>query len=212
MSYFNTRFTKNHNREKVWAIFAPYLKKKFFLSGPILDVGSGYGEFIRHVGEGEKWALDLEPTLASHYADFGIRFVASPAGDLGSHLPKDYFGTIFSSNLLEHLSREEIMRFLQGARQCLQPNGKLVIFMPNFKRAFREYYDDYTHTTALTEVSLSDMIASSGFQVEFVHPGFMPYSVKDSRLPVNKILVWLWLSLPFKFFGKQMLVVARKSI
>lgn len=180
--------------------------------GPILDVGSGYGEFIRHVSSDERWALDLESALEPHYSDYGIKFVSSAAGEIQQHVPNDYFGTIFSSNLLEHLSRDEIMRFLNGAKDSLQANGKLVIFMPNFKRAYREYYDDYTHITALTEVSLGDMIAASGLTVEFMHPGYMPYSVKDSRIPVSKALVWLWLHLPFKFFGKQMLLVARKAL
>ena len=53
----------------------------------------------------------------------------------------------------------------------------------------------------------------AGFEPEVVIPRFLPYTVKDSRLPVRAELIQLYLRTPilWKIFGKQMFVVARRA-
>ena len=61
----------------------------------------------------------------------------------------------------------------------------------------------------LTDVSLADLLASRGFEVERVFPRFLPFSMKG-RGPRWGWLVALYMRSPWKPFAGQMLVVARK--
>jgi hypothetical protein len=79
---------------------------------------------------------------------------------------------------------------------------------PNYRYAFREYFDDYTHITVWSHVSLADFLVANGFEIVELLPRFLPLTVK-SRLPVWPFLIWAYLALPIKPLGKQMLVVAK---
>ena len=82
------------------------------------------------------------------------------------------------------------------------------MLQPNYRYAYREYFDDYTHVAIYSHVSLADLLAAHGWEVVDVRPRFLPLSVK-SRLPTWSLLVWAYLRSPFKPLGKQMLIVAR---
>ena len=58
---------------------------------------------------------------------------------------------IFASNILEHLSKEEFEKTLKEIKRILKKKGKLIIIQPNFKYAYKEYYDDfYTYPRVYT--------------------------------------------------------------
>ena len=90
----------------------------------------------------------------------------------------------FASNLFEHLSQGELVRLLDGLRRILSPRGTLNIIQPNFRYAYREYFDDYTHVAVYTDVGLCDLLRANGFDIIDMKPRFLPLSIK-SRLPVN---------------------------
>ena len=60
-----------------------------------------------------------------------------------------------------------------------------------------------------TDLSLPDLLASTGFEITKVEPRFMPFSLK-SGLPVYPWLVWLYLRSPWRPKAGQMFVVACK--
>ncbi len=114
---------------------------------------------------------------------------------------------VFASNLFEHLRQDEFAVVLQQFRTKLKPGGTLNILQPNYRFAYREYFDDYTHVSVYSDCSLSDFLAAQGFHVIDCQPRFLPLTVK-SALPVWPILIRLYLALPFKPLGKQMLIRA----
>jgi len=79
---------------------------------------------------------------------------------------------------------------------------------PNYRYCAAEYFDDYTHVTIWSHVSLADFLEANGFEVIEVRPRFLPLTVK-SRLPVWPLLIGAYLASPVKPLGKQMLLVAR---
>ncbi len=81
---------------------------------------------------------------------------------------------------------------------------------PNYRYAYREYWDDYMHVVAYSHVSLADFLAANGYQALDVVPRFMPLTV-TSRLPVSPWLIGAYLASPIKPLGKQMLVRARPT-
>jgi SAM-dependent methyltransferase len=209
MSYHETRFQHDPRRAIVWKEIVRYIERRTPLGETVLDLGCGYGEFINAVGSGKRHALDLNPELR-RYLDPAVSFLAADALSVGEAFPEESFDFIFSSNLLEHLERDEIGRLLRSLHGLLKPRGHLGVLMPNFRLAFRRYYDDYTHKTAVTDAALHDWLESEGFEVVFCKPGFMPLALKGSRLPVNSFLVRCWLWSPFKPGAGQMLMIARR--
>jgi hypothetical protein len=97
---------------------------------------------------------------------------------------------------------------LQQLHRKLTMGGRIALLQPNFRYAFREYFDDYTHVAVYTHVSLCDFLRAEGFEIVECHPRFLPLTIK-SRLKVRPFLIWAYLKSPLKPLGKQMLVVAK---
>lgn len=209
MGYYQTRYKYSKKRNIVWQEITRFLQVRFQLSGRVLDAGSGYGDFINSVPASDCYAFDIDPQ-AEHFLTSKVEFKIGKLNQIGSLYPPDFFDFVFSSNVLEHLPRTEIAEFFSGAKSILKKGGRLGILMPNYRRAYKEYFDDYTHVTPLSDVSLTDWMRASGFGIDFVHPGFMPYSVKDSRLPITRWLIRTWILSPWKPGGKQMLLIGHK--
>ena len=91
----------------------------------------------------------------------------------------------------------------------LKPGGRLIIIQPNFRYCAREYFDDYTHVSVFSHVSLADALGAAGFYVDVVVPRFMPLTLK-SRLPQWPWAVALYLRSPIRPLAKQMLLVASR--
>src|SRR5439155_18847098 len=99
-----------------------------------------------------------------------------------------------------------LFRLAQLSRVVAE-NGTLNILQPNYYYSYREYFDDYTHRTVYSHTSISDFLEAHGYRVIECRPRFLPFTVK-SRLPVSPLLIRLYLSFPWKPFGKQMFIRA----
>ena len=60
------------------------------------------------------------------------------------------------------------------------------MLQPNYRYAYREYFDDYTHVAVYSHISLADFLVANGWEVIEVQPRFLPLTVK-SRLPVSQL-------------------------
>ena len=209
MSYHDTRFQFDPRRNVVWREIIRYLSRKVELGNTVLEVGCGYGEFINNVTSEHRYALDLSPEMKK-FLDPKVKFVAANASATEASFPLGAFDFIFSSNLLEHLKREEIGPLLASFRKLLKPGGHVGILMPNYRLASDRYFDDYTHQTAVSDVALCDWMMAEGLEVVISEPGFMPFSMKGSAIPVNAWLVRFWLQSPIKPGAGQMLIVGRR--
>lgn len=209
-AYTQTRYTLDEKRSVVWKVFVPFLQQMFQIQGRVLDVGCGFGDFINNVQATGKSAIDANEEMKQFMAP-SIDFKAGLTSDLIKSFPANSYDWIFSSNLLEHLTRDQVTAFFNDCKTLLKEQGSLLIFMPNYRLCSNEYFDDYTHVTPISDRAIVDWMTACGYKVEFIHPGFMPFSVKDSKLPITSWLVKLWLLSPFKPGGKQMLVRATKA-
>lgn len=203
--YFKSRFSFDPKRDKIWEIIAGYLQREIKEDSCVLDIGAGYCGFINNIKAREKHALDIFDIR--EYADDDILVHIQPCTNLENLRS---FDVIFASNLFEHLIKDDFEKTLQGIKRILKDKGKLIILQPNFRYAYREYFDDYSHQLIFTDVSMCDVLKNNGFTIKKVIPKFIPFSLK-SNLPKSPFLLRIYLALPVRPFAKQMLIVAELS-
>jgi SAM-dependent methyltransferase len=154
------------------AQLGPVLKSRE--QGPVLDVGCGMGFALlglRQLGFTDLHGIDCDPGQARSARNLGldVECVADSIEYL-EQKPSQY-GTILLLDVLEHVPVAKQILFLRAIRHSLRDNGRLVIQVPNanslFASAWR--YNDYTHTSSFTNVSLQFCLQNAGFKnVSFV--------------------------------------------
>jgi SAM-dependent methyltransferase len=204
-AYLESRFRPDPRRERVWRHIVGYLGHWWGPEDTVVDVGAGYCSFINCVTARRRIAVDVHPLLAQ-YAAAGVECVLASAIDL-TGLEAESADVVFASNLLEHLSRDDIFRALREFRRVLKAGGRLILVQPNYRLAPAEYWDDYTHVTPLSDRSLADILKVAEFDLLDVQPRFLPFTLK-SRLSAGAVLTPVYLRLPYRPFAGQMLLVA----
>lgn len=199
-------------KERAWAIlceriFQPLVRG----SDTVLDLGAGDCEFINAIECGRKIAVDINPDAATHTKD--AEFIQTSGTDL-SAVEARSVDVVFSSNFLEHLpDKLAVLRALDECHRVLSSHGTLIVLMPNIRYLNGRYWDYFDHHTPLTHYSLVEALRLSGFNIARVVPRFLPYTVKQRSVPKSIFLLALYLRLRFVWplFGRQMLVVARRT-
>lgn len=208
--YHDSRFTPDERRAVLWQALWRYHFRK--LIGPddcVLDLGCGYGDFINSVVARHRIAIDVWSGFP-RYLKSGVEAIVGSITDLAG-VQDASVDFAFASNVFEHISQAEFRLVLEQIRRKLKPQGTLNIIQPNYRYAYREYFDDYTHISVYSHVSLADFLAANGFTVTAMHPRFLPLSIK-SRLPVSPVLIRAYLMSPIKPLGKQLYIRAMSKM
>lgn len=209
-SYYKARFVFNKDRNVVWKEIVRFLNPFLVGKDTILDLGAGYCDFINTVTASHKIAVDVSPELAN-YADKDVKQVNTLATDL-SAVVSSSVDVVFSSNLLEHLDDTELALCMKEVKRVLKNGGLFITMQPNYRLAYKTYFDDFTHKKVFSDESLRGFLVSHGFDILRAYPRFLPFSLKSrpSVIPVSSYIVRLYLMLPWKPFAGQMLFVCKK--
>lgn len=208
-TYHDVHLQEHPARAMVWRAIADHLSGYIVRNAHVLEIGAGHCAWINAVTAARRVALDLWPELP-RYAAPGVEPVVADATAAVAALGAGSFDVVLASNVLEHFEPDAAARLALDIHSLLRPGGRLMIVQPNFRYAYREYFDDYTHRSVFTDVSLPNMLRAGGFVVDEVRPRFLPYSMRESRWPIARWLVQAYLRSPFKPSAGQMLVVARR--
>lgn len=194
----------------------PYLGLKI---DRVLEIGSGRGEFINQVKAKEKHAVDLIlPTVNALNADVIFHQIDLTKNNLDFNVK---FDLIFSSNTLEHIDLTSVHSVIEKIGQLLETHGSLVLIGPNFQTAYKHYYDDPTHITALSHITLILICKKYGLTPRIVIPKFLPYTMQSSlggpqfleRYPtLARILLRLYLVSPYRPLSGQFALVFTKLL
>jgi SAM-dependent methyltransferase len=207
-AYWRTRLPFDRKRERLWrALWRFYFSKYIAPSDCVLELGCGYAHFINNVQARRRIAVDSWSGFLKYLAA-GIEGHVGDVANL-AFLGDSSVDFVFASNLFEHLTKDNFALVLDQLRPKLTNKGKLTILQPNYRYAYKEYFDDYTHVSVYSHESLCDFLAANGYNVVQCVPRFMPLTIKNHQRIVSEQLVGLYLSLPVRPLGKQMLVMAR---
>lgn len=152
--------------------FARELKDEMFNGMRVLEVGFGNGEFLRWCKSVGIQAVGIE--IISELVDKAIEaglnahlLNLTSTGVEDSALTGHAFDLIVAFDVFEHLTPEEISRFLIVSKRLLSDNGRILLRFPNGESPFSLPLQngDVTHRIYLTETKLQQICVSSGFRV-----------------------------------------------
>ena len=207
--YFATRFTFDSRRTVLWSTLCSRVFQQYVPSqGSVVELGAARGDFINNIKAVRRIAVDVWPGVTEHAAA-GVEAHVRSGTDLG-FLDARSVDVVFASNFVEHLQVDEVRTMLKEVHRVLRAGGRLILVQPNYRTSYKRYFDDYTHVSVWSDISLRDFLSAEGFSVERLEPRFLPLTMK-SRLPVHPFLIRLYLAFPFKPLAGQMLVVARRD-
>jgi len=131
----------------------------------ILEPGCGRGEFLRAFKDlgMEAYGLDIsEETRELLKKDKIELTVCDVESEEGLPFSNDYFDVIYNKSFLEHLKNPE--NFMKEANRVLRPGGLLLCLVPDWEANYKIYFDDFTHRTPFTVISLNDIYNMSDFE------------------------------------------------
>lgn len=141
-----------------------------FFSGcrQVLDVGCGRGEFLELLREHSIYGvgLDIDANMVQICHEKGLEVVHA---DLFDYMSAQYaaFDGIFCSNVIEHMSASQALRFFQLAYQALRPGGIFLVATPNPESPIvhlYEFWRDPTHVRLYNIPLLKFMMEYVGFR------------------------------------------------
>ncbi|WP_169703878.1 class I SAM-dependent methyltransferase [Candidatus Kuenenia stuttgartensis] len=141
-----------------------YLFKVFQMSPGMkfLEAGCGRGEFLNNF---KNLGLDVSGIDISNEAPGFQPNLPVKVCDIekdGIPYPDETFDIIYSKSLLEHFHYPE--RYMKEAYRILKSGGILLTLVPCWESNYKIYFDDYTHRTPFTIVSLKDIYKIYGFK------------------------------------------------
>ena len=208
-TYHDVHLTEHPARQGVWRVIADYLAPWVPEDSHVLEIGAGHCHWINSVRASHRLAIDMWPDVG-RFAAPGVEARVMDASRELPALPAAHFDAVLASNVLEHFEPDTASRIVREVAALLKPGGRFLIIQPNYRYAYRSYFDDYTHRAVFSDVSLANMLRSHGFQIDVSKPRFLPYSMKNVRGSVPPWLVRAYIRSPFKPRAGQMLIIATK--
>ena len=211
---YRNRFQgKLENRNRIWKILCTEYFQKFINSekDTVLDIASGYGEFINNIRAKKKIAIDLNGDTRK-YVKNEVEIIISDCKKI-EKLQENSVDKIFISNFLEHLNNtDEVLMVLRECKRILKVGGKIMILQPNIYYVKEKYWFFIDHKTPLTHESLKEALEVAGFKILFLKKKFLPYSMK-SNFPQCDLFIKIYLKLPILqwIFGKQIFIIGIKN-
>jgi len=233
--YISSQFGSGHsieNLDKDYLIHQRYFKKNYqkFLppnrEAKILDAGCGLGHFLffaEQSGYKNVVGIDVSNELAELCKEKGYNAIAT---DIFSFLAehKNAFDVIIFNDVIEHLTKNEILNLLDLMYAALSEGGCLLIKTPNMANPFTAAsgrYIDFTHEIGFTEASLKEILVVTKFtgikvigtDIYVMYGNPLNYLAKLFAFVFSKILYlfsYLYGRKTIKIYEKDILAIAYK--
>jgi len=171
-------------------IYLPYFaqSKVNFTKHPVLDIGSGRGEFLKMLGKAKinAMGLDINVDMVNRANEMGLK---TEQGDALSFLDKtasQSLGAITGFHIAEHIPFNLLYRIFNEAHRALANDGFVIFETPNPENLVvsgHNFYMDPSHLHPLPPTLLQFTLETCGFskvEIKRLHPD-KPDS--DEKLP-----------------------------
>ena len=135
-------------------------------AGAVLDIGCGAGHLVRCLLADGYMAtgIDISPEQVTVARETGLQQVSQ--GDYLRTLADcpGQLAAVTATDLLEHLTKTEILATFDAVTAALRPGGRFVARVPNAVSPFGGHirYGDFTHETWFTTRSVRQLAAAAG--------------------------------------------------
>jgi 2-polyprenyl-3-methyl-5-hydroxy-6-metoxy-1,4-benzoquinol methylase len=159
----------------------------------ITDVGCGGGKllfFFINLGFLNVTGVDISPEQVSLAKQITPSVEEANALDWLEAHPNS-LDLITGLDIIEHLHKQEVLRFLDACFNALKPGGRLVLQTPNAESPWgsQHIYNDFTHEVGFNPNLLSRMLHLSGFEhVEARETGPVPWG--HSIFSSLRFIIW----------------------
>lgn len=140
----------------------------------ILDLGCGTGihlSMLKLQGYTNLLGVDIDSSQINTAKANNCNVIMQDAFEFLKN-NKNTYDTIYCLDLLEHLDKSIQVDFLKEIYNHLDENGFAVLRVPNAIAPLANYfrYNDFTHTTAYTSISLDFLCKNAGFEHIHINP------------------------------------------
>ena len=128
----------------------------------LLEIGCGRGDILKRF---KSLGLHVEGVDIDNEAvalNEGIAVKMCNIENEPLPYPDNSFDVIYSKSLIEHLYYPE--RYMAETYRVLKPNGLLLTLVPDWEANYKIYFDDYSHRTPFSIVSLHDIYKMFNFK------------------------------------------------
>lgn len=175
-----------------WVRRVSFVKKKISPGAQILDIGAGYGFFVKAMqAEGyHVHGIELSDTrrqIASQYTGieiYGLNLLTDTIPDE----MKGKYQVVTLFQVLEHITQPQL--FLKRIQQLLAPEGMLIVEVPNLQdhmvnscQPYREFFWQRAHVSYFSPDVLKNLITVSGY-VDIQIYG-------EQRYGLNNMMYWM---------------------
>lgn len=184
----------------------------------ILVISCGPGYFVRLMGEEgfrRVTGIDSDPEKVAYAERHGLDCRVARAFDFLERAGEPY-DVIFAEQEINHLTKPEILEFLDACRRALRPGGSLLLHSINGASPLtgaEARAGNFDHYNSFTEYSLKQVLEHRGFGGVRVFPLNLYVFYKN---PLNYVAlgVWTLLSLAFRagflLVGKDARIFTKK--
>jgi 2-polyprenyl-3-methyl-5-hydroxy-6-metoxy-1,4-benzoquinol methylase len=136
-------------------------------AGPAVDIGCGRGDLVQLLqADGfDAEGIDISPEQAALARAAGVARVRQ--GDFRAILAAHpaHYAAITATDLLEHLTKPEVLQTFDDVAAALAPGGIFVGRVPNAVSPLGGHIrnGDFTHQTSFTARSIRQLAAAAGF-------------------------------------------------
>ena len=134
----------------------------------VFELGAGAGHFIQYLkslGFTNVYGVDLCAPMVENARAQGLDVRLENGLDHLASVPDHSFGALVAIDIIEHLSKKELIDLFAHAFRVLKPGGVLIIKTVNGQGLFpgQIMYGDATHVTILNPGSLGQLLVMAGF-------------------------------------------------
>lgn len=177
------------DRELIKRRQQPYLVH-FERCSNVLDIGCGRGEFLELMAEKGigGYGIDIEDDAVRYCADRGLSARLDDAIEHLSGLGDDTLDGVFISQVVEHMTPDELIEMVGLIYRKMMPGGYVVIETPNPQCLLifaSFFYADLSHVQPIHPETTRFLLLSAGFrevEIELTNP--VPKSQRLSRVVV----------------------------